>query len=99
MKRGQLAAVILFLQIFLLLLAFGQTPTPRQGKTMDQLIDEALAPQNKEEKKTPLSKEEQTGLSDAIKRDAAAAFSSAIPAEDWCQRLLKAPIDKNLPKS
>jgi len=95
MKHGRLAAAILLLQAFLLLLAFGQTPTPRQGKTMDQLMDEALSSQKKETKK-PLSER----LEEAIKRDVAAAASAypTPPERDLCQLLLKTPIQKYLPK-
>jgi len=90
MTVRRLTRPMLVLSLFLVGAAYGQTPS--QGKTMNQLMDEALSSQKKE----PLSNR----LEESIKRSvAAAASASPTPADqDLCQPLLKAPIEKYLPK-
>ena len=78
-----------------------QTTHKGTGKTIDDIISNAAQKDTRakrsDETRTPLTKEEQKGLSEAMDRDAAAEFSSAIAPEELCDLLLKGKIDKTLP--
>jgi hypothetical protein len=87
MKRAVLAPSILFLQVSVLPLVFGQTPTPGESKSMKQMFDEALEQVRKDSK--PAVKDTKSEK----------PSQTATPeTQEWCNRFLKAPIEKYLPK-
>ena len=78
-----------------------QTTHNGTGKTIDDVISEAAqentSAKYSEETKTPLSKEKEKGLNEAMDLDRASAVSSAVAPEELCELLLKGKIDKTLP--
>jgi hypothetical protein len=87
MKVHKLTRLILLLSLFLTASAYGQTPTPRESKTMKQMFDEALEQVRKDSK--PAAKDTKSEQP---------SQTATLETQDWCDRLLKAPIEKYLPK-
>ena len=69
-------------------LALSETPSPGESKTLRQMVDESLEKTYGKPAVKDAKKEQPT-------RQTSAATSDT---EDWCDKLLKAPIDKNLPE-
>ena len=83
MKIQKLTPFVFFLSGFLMPMAYGQTPTPTARDVISEVIEQAAKETSKNEKP-------------------AAQPSSSAAAETredqyWCDKLLKAPIEKYLP--